>query len=123
MVCDTNDAYVIPEENDELLEQCDITTFRSSGKGGQHVNKTESAVRLLHRQTGIVVISRKERSQYLNKKECLNNLRKKLEKMRTVSPLRIATKIPSSAKKERIETKIKTARKKELRKRPSLKDE
>ncbi len=99
MICDTNDSYIIPEENAELLEQCDITTFRSSGKGGQHVNKTESAVRLLHKPTGVVVISRKERSQYLNKKECLNNLRRKLEKRNTVLPPRIATKIPSSVKK------------------------
>jgi protein subunit release factor B len=108
----------LPEDDRELLDQCDVTTFRSSGKGGQHVNKTDSAVRLVHRPTGIVVISRKDRSQYMNKKECLANLRKKFVKLTTKAPPRISTKVPKSAKKKRKEVKVKTTQKKQLRKRP-----
>ena len=113
----------LPEDDRELLDQCDVTTFRSSGKGGQHVNKTDSAVRLVHRPTGIVVISRKDRSQYMNKKECLANLRKKFVKLTTKAPPRISTKVPKSSKKKRLEVKVKTTQKKQLRKRPITDDE
>lgn len=112
----------LPDDDRELLDQCDVTTFRSSGKGGQHVNKTDSAVRLVHRPTGIVVISRKDRSQYMNKKECLANLRKKFAKLTTKAPPRISTKVPKSVKKKRYEVKVKTTQKKQLRKRPVADD-
>jgi ribosome-associated protein len=114
---------VLPDDDRELLDECDVTTFRSSGKGGQHVNKTDSAVRLVHRPTGIVVISRKDRSQYMNKKECLANLRKKFVKLTTKATPRISTKVPASAKKKRKEVKVKITQKKQLRKRPITDDE
>jgi ribosome-associated protein len=116
-------VVALPDDDRELLDQCDVTTFRSSGKGGQHVNKTDSAVRLVHRPTGIVVISRKDRSQYMNKKECLANLRKKFVKLTTKAPPRISTKVPKSSKKKRYEVKVKTTQKKQLRKRPIADDE
>jgi ribosome-associated protein len=116
-------VVALPEDDRELLDQCDVATFRSSGKGGQHVNKTDSAVRLVHRPTGIVVISRKDRSQYMNKKECLANLRRKFEKLTTKAPPRISTKVPKSVKKKRQEVKVKTTQKKQLRKRPVTNDE
>lgn len=72
---------MLPEDDSELLEQCKISTFRASGSGGQHVNVTDSAVRLIHVPTGIAVTSQKERSQYLNKKICLKKLRHIVEQI------------------------------------------
>ncbi|MCL2591740.1 MAG: peptide chain release factor H [Defluviitaleaceae bacterium] len=53
-------------------------TYRSGGKGGQHINKTESAVRAIHTATGLSAISQDERSQHLNKKIALERLQKML---------------------------------------------
>jgi ribosome-associated protein len=119
MTSDNSSEIMLPVSDDELLEECDVTTFRSSGPGGQHVNKTDSAVRMVHRPSGIVVISRQERSQYLNKKVCLARLREKVEKRNRKDPPRIETKIPRAAKRERLDRKKVDSSRKQMRRKVS----
>ncbi|MDY4599592.1 MAG: peptide chain release factor 2 [Candidatus Faecousia sp.] len=75
---------VIPEIEDDSQdveirpEDYEMQVYRSSGAGGQHINKTSSAVRLIHKATGIVVSCQTERSQFQNKETCLKMLRSKL---------------------------------------------
>ncbi|MBQ3459134.1 MAG: peptide chain release factor 2 [Solobacterium sp.] len=74
---------VMPQFEDDVDieiddKDLDVITMRSSGAGGQHINKTDSAVRMTHKPTGIVVFCQTQRSQLQNREACLNMLKSKL---------------------------------------------
>src|ERR1044071_466662 len=109
----------LPESDEDLLRECELETFRSSGPGGQHVNKTESAVRLRHLPSGVVVASRQERSQYRNKALCLQQLRRKIAQLNFRPAKRVPTRISRSAKNRTLEEKARRSQIKRLRSKPS----
>ena len=82
----TASVAVLPEAEDVEIEinpaDLEIETIKSSGAGGQHVNKTESAIRLLHKPSGIVIECQDERSQYENKDKAMKLLKTKLYDMK-----------------------------------------
>ena len=68
----------LDQDDAQLLADCEVDTLRASGPGGQKRNKTESAVRLRHRPTGLIAIAEESRSQAQNKARALRRLRKML---------------------------------------------
>ena len=113
------EKIILPESDDDLLGECEIDTFRASGPGGQHVNKTESAVRLTHRPSGVVVTCREDRSQYRNKTTCLRKLRERVERLNHRPAKRIPTRTTPGAKERTLESKARRARLKRSRSKPA----
>lgn len=90
------------EESEVVVTEGDleITYFKSSGPGGQHKNKRETAVRVRHIPTGVTVTAGEERSQALNREVALERLRRKLAALRKKRKPRIGTR-PTRASIER----------------------
>lgn len=100
---------------DEIERSCDVQAFRASGPGGQCVNTTDSAVRMTHRLTGIVAVSRESRSQFRNRQLCLQKLRAAFERRAMPPKARRATKPSKRARERRLADKRHRGRSKQLR--------
>ena len=97
-----------------------LDTFRASGPGGQHVNKTNSAIRLTHLPSGVVVIAQDSPSQFRNKEIAFLRLTEKLKRLNHVPKKRLATKPTRASKERRIGAKktraeVKTSRSKKIK--------
>jgi protein subunit release factor B len=106
----------IPDDPKDLERDCDLAFFRASGPGGQHRNKAETAVRVVHRPTGTIATATEERSQSRNREVALERLREKLRKMLAPRKTRRKTKVPTAARRARLDEKLRLAEKKKLRK-------
>ena len=113
---------LLPDTDEELLRECEVETFRSGGPGGQHVNKVETAVRLRHTPSGVVVTCRAERSQHRNKVDCLRKLREEVERLNYRPTKRVPTRRTRAAKERTLEGKSRRSLVKRLRSKPSNDD-
>lgn len=108
----------VPEDDDQLLAECRVETFSAGGPGGQHQNRTESAVRLTHGPTGIQVVAREERSQHRNRRKALERLRAALVEHNRVPEERKPTRVPKRERRKRLQQKARRSAKKKLRRPP-----
>ncbi len=95
--------YAVDRET--LEAEIRLDTYRASGPGGQHVNKTNSAIRLTHLPSGVVVIAQDSPSQFRNKETAFARLITRLTKLNHVPKPRRATKPTRASKERRIEAK------------------
>ena len=99
-----------------LLErEVEVDVFRASGAGGQHVNKTESALRLTHPPSGVVVIAQDSPSQHRNRDIAFDRLVERLKRLNHVPKKRVPTKPSKAARTRRLETKKQVGAKKQAR--------
>jgi len=100
----------------EVLErEVVVEVFRASGPGGQHVNKTESALRLTHLPSGVVVTSQDSPSQHRNRETAFERLAERLKRLNHVPRKRVATRPTLASRKRRLATKKQTGEKKRTR--------
>ncbi len=103
-----------------LENEVRIDTYRASGPGGQHVNKTNSAIRLVHLASGLVVIAQDSPSQFRNREVAFERLIEKLKKLNHVPKKRMVTQPSRVAKEQRIEAKKARAEVKTMRSKKTM---
>ncbi len=102
---------------DQIARDCEVQTFHASGPGGQGVNTADSAVRMRHVPTGIVVVSREERSQLRNRECCVEKILDICRRRARPPRPRKATRVSASQKRKRLEAKRARGKVKQLRRR------
>ena len=102
-----------------LDEEVEIQAFRASGPGGQHVNKTNSALRLRHPPSGVTVIAQDSPSQFRNKELAFQRLIQRLKALNHVPRKRVATRPTAGSRERRLALKRRDSGIKALRGLPS----
>src|SRR6187549_2610417 len=102
-------------DRETLEREVEVDVFRASGPGGQHVNKTESALRLTHLPSGVVVAVQDSSSQHRNREIAFERLAERLEKLNFVPKKRVATRPTRASKERRIEAKKREGVRKQTR--------
>ncbi len=102
-------------DREDLEREVVVEVMRASGPGGQHVNKTESALRLTHLPSGVVVIARDSPSQFRNRETAFARLAERLARLNHVPKKRVATRPTLASKKRRLEGKKLRGRTKQVR--------
>ncbi len=102
-------------DRETLEREVEVDVFRASGPGGQHVNKTESALRLTHLPSGVVVTAQDSPSQHRNRETAFRRLAERLERLNYVPRKRVPTKPTRASKRRRIEGKKQVGAKKRMR--------
>jgi protein subunit release factor A len=104
-------------DRQSLEREVRVETFRGSGPGGQHRNVTESAVRLTHQPSGVVVTASENRSQHRNKETAFERLKQRLQVLNRVRTRRIPTKPTPGARRKTLAKKKLHQKVKEMRSR------
>jgi len=102
-------------DRETLEREVVIDVFRASGPGGQHVNKTESALRITHPPSGVVVTSQDSPSQYRNRETAFKRLVERLKRLNFVPKRRVPTRPTKASRERRIEAKKQVGNKKSAR--------
>lgn len=98
-------AVFARQSGEQIARACEVDVFRATGPGGQGVNTADSAVRMTHAPTGIVVTSRESRSQYRNRQLCLQKLRAAFAEKAVPPKVRHATRPSRAARQRRLDQK------------------
>ena len=119
---ESNNAAETPLAISALKDEVEITAFKSGGPGGQHKNKTESAVRIKHLPTGVIVVAAEHRSQFKNRETAWERLIEKLSRRRQKRKPRVPTRPTKAAREKRHNEKVQRARQKQSRQKIRLDD-
>lgn len=102
-------------DDESLAADCDLEVFTAGGPGGQHRNKTQNGVRLVHRPSGIRVMATERRSLEANRRAAFERLRARLEKLNNPPPPRRKTRPSRGSIERRLAAKAHTGRRKRER--------
>lgn len=107
-----------PTDRESLERDCDMGFFVATGPGGQHRNKVETGVRLVHRPTGTIVTATERRSQHANREAAFGRMAERLEAMQRVEKPRRPTKPTVANRQKRLAAKRRVSLVKQLRSTP-----
>lgn len=110
---------IYPTDRESLERDCDIEFFIASGPGGQHRNKVETGVRLVHRPTGITVTATERRSQHANREAAFARMQVRLEEFQRVETPRKPTRPTAASRERRVNEKRVSGLRKKLRSTPA----